>query len=339
MKRSLTRLAAGPLLILLLGVSHAGAQETANESERNSNASVVESATFLLVPVGARSIGLGGAISATRGDIEGTLWNPASIAGLEGSAVFLMGGQDFAADARVIGGVLAWDDLRVGLTILHFDLGQVEARDGANQPLGTIDPSQTAFVVSTAFPVTSWLDLGAAGKLLRLSSSCSQACASLDDASTGFAFDFGAVAMPPGARGVSAGLLFRNLGAGIAYAGGPSDPLPARVRLGMEIDMPVAFTNQNAWAGGDLGVLVRLDLQETLSEFDDLDAFFGAELAWRRVLLARGGYAWSSEGRSGPTLGVGLRYKRLILDLAYGFNDFARYDEGTPLQLSAGYEF
>ncbi len=340
MKRSLTRRGAAPLLILLLlGVREAGAQATAPESERNSNASVVESATFLLVPVGARSVGLGGAISATRGDIEGTLWNPASIAGLERNAVFLMGGEDFAADSRVIGGILAWRDLRIGLTILHFDLGQLEARDAANQSLGTIDPSQTAFVLSAAYPVAAWLDLGAAGKLLRLSSSCSQACASLDDASTGFAFDLGAVATPPGTRGMRVGLLFRNLGAGIAYAGGPSDPLPARIRLGMEFDMPAAVGRPDAWAGGDLGLLLRLDLQEPLSEFDDLDAFFGAELGWRRVLLVRGGYAWSSEGRSGPTLGVGLRYKRLILDLGYGFNDFAEYAEGTPLQLSAGYEF
>lgn len=339
MKRSPIKLAAGPLLILLFGVGDAGAQVAVGESERNSDASVVESATFLLVPVGARSIGLGGAISATRGDIEGTLWNPASIAALGGGAVFLMGGEDFAADSRVIGGILAWRDLRVGLTILHFDLGRLEARDDANQPLGTIDPSQTAFVASTAYPVTSWLDVGAAGKLLRLSSSCSQTCASLDGTSTGFAFDLGAIATPPGVRGMNVGLLLRNLGAGMAYAGGPSDPLPARVRLGMELDVPAAFTKRNAWAGGDLGVLVRLDLQETLSEFDDLDAFFGTELAWRSVLMVRGGYAWSSEGRSGPTLGIGLRYKRFLLDLGYGFNDFAEYEEGTPLQLSAGYEF
>ena len=28
-----------------------------------------------------------------------------------------------------------------------------------------------------------------------------------------------------------------------------------------------------------------------------------------------------------------------LFDLGYGFNDFARFDSGTPLQLSVGYEF
>jgi len=261
------------------------------------------------------------------------------MAGLERSAVFLMGGQDFAADARVIGGIVAWSALRVGLTVLHYDLGRVDARDEGNQSLGTIDPSQTAFVLSAAYPLTGWLDLGGTWKLLRLSSSCSQACGALDDSSTGSAFDLGAIATLSGNRGVRAGLLFRNLGGGIAYADGPSDPLPARVRLGVELDMPAAVSGRDAWAGGDLGLLLRLDFQETLSEFDDLDAHLGAELGWRRVLLVRGGYAWSSEGRSGPTLGVGVRYNGLILDLGYAFNDFAGFDGGTPLQLSVGFKF
>lgn len=339
MKRSPTRLGAALLFFLLPLVAHeADAQETAPDSERNSAGSAVEAATFLLVPVGARSVGLGGAVSASRGDIEGSLWNPASLAGLERSAVFLMGGQDFAADSRVIGGIVAWHALRVGGTVLHYDLGQVEARDEENQSLGTIEPSQTAFILSAAYPVAVWLDLGASWKLLRLSSSCSQACGALDDSSTGHAFDLGAVATLPGNQGVRAGLLFRNLGSGIGYGGGPSDPLPARVRLGVELDMPTAVSSPDAWAGGDVGLLLRLDVQETLSEFDDLDAHFGAELEWRQVLLVRGGYAWSSEGRSGPTLGIGIRFKSLILDLGYGFNDFAGFDSGTPLQLSVGFK-
>ena len=339
MKRSPSRLGAALLLFLFLVARGADAQGTASDTERNSDGSAAETATFLLVPVGARSVGLGGAVSASRGDIEGSLWNPASLAGLERSAVYLMGGEDFAADARVIGGIVAWRALRVGVTVLHYDLGRVEARNEGNQSLGTIDPSQTAFVLSAAYPVATWLDLGASWKLLRLSSSCSQACGNLDETSTGNAFDLGAVATLPGNQGVRAGLLFRNLGSGIAYAGGPSDPLPARIRLGLELDLPSSVSDRDAWAGGDLDLLLRFDVQETLSEFDDLDAHMGAELGWRRVLLVRGGYAWSSEGRSGPTLGIGIRFKSLILDLGYGFNDFAGFDGGTPLQLSVGFNF
>ena len=250
-----------------------------------------------------------------------------------------MGGQDFAASSRVLGGVLAFGDLRAGLTLLHYDLGSVDARDATNAPLGRIDPSQTALVLSAGYPILDWLDVGASGKLLRLSASCSSACGVLDETSTGVAFDLGLVATLAAHGGLRGGLLVRNLGPGIAYAGGPSDPLPARVRVGLDADLPALVSGRDAWSSGQIGLLVRADLQQTLSEFDDFDTHVGAELAWRRLLMVRGGYAASSEGRSGPTIGVGLRYEGIVLDLGYGFNDFARFDSGTPLQLSAGYQF
>ncbi len=338
MRRSPIR-ATLAFILLLISASGAVGQGTGTEIERSDKGSAAETATFLLVPVGARSIGLGGAVSSARGDIEGSLWNPASIVGLGGSALFIMGGEDFAASSRVLGGVLALGRVRAGLTVLHYDLGTVEARDGGNNSLGEIEPAQTAFVLSAGYPVLDWLDLGASWKLLRLSASCSIACGSLDDTSSGSAFDVGAVASLPGNRALRGGLLLRNLGAGIGYADGPADPLPARIRLGVEADLPALFSSPDAWMEGELDLLVRVDLQQTLSEFDDFDAHIGVELGWRDLLLVRGGYAGSSEGRSGPTIGLGIRYAGLVLDLGYAFNDFARFATGTPLQLSVGYGF
>ena len=337
MKRSRIRPGAA-LLLLLLVARGADAQDPASDTDRNDASSAAESATFLLVPVGARAVGMGGAVSASRGDIEGSLWNPASMAGLESGAVYLMGGPDFVGSVLVAGGVVALGDFRAGLTVLHYGHGTVEARDEANRPLGTVDPNEQAFVLSAAYPIARWLDVGAAGKALRINL-CSDVCGSSNYDQWGFAFDVGLVARLPGDENIRGGLLLRNLGGGIAFGDGPSDPLPARVRLGLEMDLPGAISEDGAWAGGDLDLLLRFDVQETLSEFDDLDTHFGAELGFKQVLLVRGGYALSSEGRSGPTLGIGIRYKRLILDLGYGFNDFAGFDNGTPLQLSVGFGF
>lgn len=339
MRRSPIRARVAAALLLVLNAGALAAQSPGSDVDRNDSASAAEAATFLLVPVGARSVGLGGAVASSRADIEGSLWNPASLAGLDGSAVYVMGGQDFAASSRVLGGVLALGDLRTGLTLLHYDLGTVEARDATNAPLGQIDPSQTAFVLSAAYPILDWLDVGASAKLLRLSASCSIACGALDETTTGFAFDLGLIATLAAHGGLRGGLLLRNLGPGIGFADGPSDPLPARVRLGMEADLPALMSGRDSWSSGQIGLLLRADLQETLSEFDDFDAHFGAELAWRRLLMVRAGYAASSEGRSGPTIGLGLRYGGIVLDLGYGFNDFARFDSGTPLQLSVGFQF
>ena len=338
MKRSLFRPGAALLLLLLLVARGADAQDAASDTERNDASSAAESATFLLVPVGARAVGMGGAVSASRADIEGSLWNPASMAGLESGAVYLMGGPDFVGSVLVAGGVVALGDFRAGLTVLHYGHGTVEARDEANRSLGTVDPNEQAFVLSAAYPLARWLDVGAAGKALRINL-CSDVCGSANYDQWGYAFAVGLVARLPGKESLRGGLLLRNLGGGISFGDGPSDPLPARVRLGLEMDLPGAISEDDAWAGGDLDLLLRFDVQETLSEFDDLDAHFGAELGFKHVLLVRGGYALTSEGRSGPTLGIGIRYKRLILDLGYGFNDFAGFDNGTPLQLSVGFGF
>jgi len=338
MRHRATELGLG-FALLALFAPVAAAQGTAGDEERAGSGSIRETATFLLVPVGARTVGLGGAAAASSADVEGALWSPAALAGLNRSALFVAGGKDFSATARVIGGVLAWRSVRIGATYFHYDLGRIDARDESNAELGTIDPSHSAFIATVAYALGSDVELGASWKLVRLATGCSGTCEGIEATGTGGAFDLAAIARVPGIRGVRAGLLLRNLGGGIALADGPSDPLPARGRLGFEVDLPRALGDDPGWAQGDLAVLARIDVQETLTEFDDLDLHAGIEAGWRGLLFARVGYAASTEGRSGPSLGIGLRWNRLVLDLAHSFDDFSRFEEGTPFQLSLSVSF
>jgi hypothetical protein len=333
MRRRATELGLA-LVLLVLFAPAAVSQGTTDGEERADGGSIREAATFLLVPVGARTVGLGGAAAASSADVEGALWSPAALAGLNRSALFVAGGQDFSATARVIGGVLAWRSVRIGATYFHYDLGRIDARDESNGELGTLDPSHSAFIASVAYALGSGIELGASWKLVRLATGCSGTCEGFEATGTGSAFDLAAIARVPGMRGVRAGLLLRNLGGGIGLADGPSDPLPARGRLGIELDLPRALGGDAGWVGGDLAVLARIDVQETLTEFDDLDMHVGLEAGWRGLLFARVGYAASTEGRSGPSLGIGLRWRSLVLDLAHSFDDFSRFEEGTPFQLS-----
>ena len=333
MRRRATELGLALTLLAILA-SRASAQGETGGEERAGDGSIRESATFLLVPVGARTVGFGGAATASSGDVEGALWSPAGLAGLDRSALYVAGGEDFSATARVVGGILAWRSFRIGATYFHYDLGRIDARDAANGEIGTIDPSHSAFIASVAYAVGSGVELGASWKLIRLATGCSGACEGLEATGAGSAFDLAAIARVPGVRGVRAGLLLRNLGGGIGLAGGPADPLPARGRLGFEFDLPSALGRDAGWANGDLALLARVDVQETLTEFDDLDLHVGVEAGWRGLLFARAGYAASTEGRSGPSLGVGLRWNRLSLDFAHSFDDFSRFEEGTPFQLS-----
>jgi hypothetical protein len=76
-----------------------------------------------------------------------------------------------------------------------------------------------------------------------------------------------------------------------------------------------------------------------VTEFDDLEGYVGAEASLRGILYLRGGYAWTSAGRQGPALGIGLRYDRLRVDLGRAFNDFSGFDSDSPFQLSLAFGF
>jgi hypothetical protein len=279
---------------------------------------------------------MAGAVTASRGDIEGVLWNPASVGDLHASAAYFHASNDFGTSSQVLGFLWSWRAAEFGLAYYHFDMGTIDARDAANQDLGTLELDDQALIVTAAYALTPRLDLGVNYKLLRLSAVCSGDCDVDDQRSTGHAFDVGAVAEMAGLRGLTVGAVLRNLGGGVRFGSdGTSDPMPARIRLGVSLDVG------QAWLPGEerFGILVQGDLQQTVTEFDDLDGYLGAEVSLRRLLFVRGGFAWTAAGRTGPALGIGLRYARFVVDLGRAFDDFAGFDSDSPFQLSLAFRF
>jgi hypothetical protein len=279
---------------------------------------------------------MAGAVVASRADVEGVLWNPASAAGVERPTAYFHVANDFGTSSQVLGFLGRWQSLRVGLAYYHFGLGSIEARDDANQELGSIALDDDALILTGGYSLSPAVDLGMSYKLVRLSSACDGDCDSFDGKSIGHAFDVGVTADIWAARGLSVGAVIRNFGPGIQFSGGSTtDPMPTRLRLGASLDAVRAF-----FQGEDrFGVVVQVDLQQTVTEFDDLEAYLGAEASLRGVLYVRGGYAWSTAGRQGAALGIGLRYDRLIVDLGRAFNDFSGFDSDSPFQLTLGFGF
>jgi len=304
--------------------------QTGSEGLR-SERSTRETARFLLAPIGARHVGLAGAVTASQADAEGVLWNPASVAALGASTAFFHAANDFGSASQVLGFLWSWRRATFGLSYYHFDLGTIEARDAANEDLGTIELDDEALIATAGYTLGENLDLGLNYKLLRLTSACSGDCDTFATRSVGHAFDLGVVGRIPAARGLSLGAVLRNLGGGLRFAGGEtSDPMPVRLRVGAAVDLTRAFRPTEE----RFAVALQVDLQQTVSEFDDLDVFAGGEFSLHRILFIRGGYAWAAAGRSGPSLGLGLHYDRLVIDVGRTFDDFAEFDSGTPFQLS-----
>jgi hypothetical protein len=325
-------------LALLIGLSPAptSAQDSSSGTTLRSEASTRETARFLLAPIGARTVGLAGAVAASRADVEGVVWNPASAAGIEHPTAYLHAANDFGTSSQVLGFLGRWQDLRVGLAYYHFDMGAIDARDANNLDLGSIALDDDALILTGGYRLSPAVDLGLNYKLVRLSSSCSGDCGTFDGKTTGHAFDLGVVADITAARGLALGAVLRNLGPGIRFNGGStSDPMPARLRLGASLDVTRAFLPREE----RFSVVLQGDLQQTVTEFDDLEGYLGAEASLRGILYLRGGYAWTAAGRRGAALGIGLRYHRILVDVGRAFDDFAGFDSDSPFQLSLAFGF
>lgn len=319
-------------LFLLLAARPSHAQSFTDVREVSSTG---EAAAFLLVPIGARSVGLGGAVTARRADAEGALTNPASLAGLERGTLYYHRSNDFGAVNQVFGGVWITPAAVVGVAFQDFDFGSIQATDARAQPLGTLDVGNQALVLTAARTVLEPLEVGVSYKLIRLASDCSGACAQFDFSGTAHAFDVGAVLSVPGIAGLDVGAVVRNAGTNLSAGGGPSDPLPTRLRIGAALDL-LPHLSLGPELAEDLDVRIMADVQEPVSEFDDLDAAVGAQLGYRDTFYLRAGYAWQGEGRTGPALGIGFATARFNLDLGRAFDDFASFDSDESFQLSLG---
>lgn len=331
-----------PLACLVAGIAvltagTSAAAQTPPDVAQDASAS--EAASFLLIPVGARAIGLAGSTTALMGDAESVLWNPAGIAGMGHREVYYIRSDDFGTTAQIFGLVTPLGMGQVGITYYDLTVGEIDARDALNNDIGTLDISNQVLILSVAVPVGPLVDFGISYKLVRFESACAGACTDFGLSSTSHVFDVGAVTPVPMLPGLTVGAVLRNLGASVALEdGGPSDPLPTRIRVGASyILMDGLAAGPRAPGGPSLRILG--DVQQTWSEFDDMEGSVAAELGLSGLLYVRGGYAWAGEARSGATLGVGLRFDRLILDFGHIFDDFAGFDDGTPFQFRVGMEF
>ncbi len=291
-----------------------------------------EAASFLLIPLGARNIGFGGAMAGSRGDVEGMLWNPASIAGVDDWAVFYHGSNDFGTSTHAVGGVFSLNATRIGLSLLTLDLGTIDGRDEFNQPTGSIEIDNTLLTLTVARPISGVLEVGGSYKLLRIGGAC-PGCGGAEPDATGHAFDAAVIVRPPGVDRLRVGLILSNLGPSLAFSsGGAKSALPSRIRVGAEADV--------LRRDGDTPVdlLIRADVRQVLTEFDALDLFAGAEVGYAGIAYLRAGYAAGGEGRSGPSLGIGIRYDGFILDVGRSFDDFSDFDTDSPFQVSVGYQ-
>ena len=139
------RLAVRAASLLSVAAALAGNLAYGGRGDKSGTAAAPE----LLIPVGARSIGIGGASLATAAGVEALYWNPAGLARAEGGTVVMFSHMSYLAEIGVEYGALSTrlgSIGYVGLAVKSLSVGEIPITT-EDQPDGTGGTASPTFLV------------------------------------------------------------------------------------------------------------------------------------------------------------------------------------------------
>jgi hypothetical protein len=298
-----------------------------------------EGATFLLLPIGAKSVSLGQAVAAEQGGTESVWWNPAGLARAEKKEIAIHHYQTIIGTGDAVSFVLPSDLLGV-LTgsIFLLDIGEQEVTGPGGFQIGSILPRFLVYAATYATPIGGRVNAGLTYKLVQFRVDCTGQCAGVPTlSSTGSALDAGVQYSVPIPAPIWLGVAVRNLGPKLQVKDSEqADPLPTRLQFGATYHV----TPLERYAR-DVDVRVNADLIDELS-FESPSARVGADIGYRNFAFFRAGYVFKEfEGSEqyGPSIGIGLTAGSLNVDLARLFDAFSSGVGDPPTYLSVRYLF
>ncbi len=313
---------AGAAALLLLAPAAGIAQDAPNESGAQS----------LLLPVGARIVGLGGAGVAGRYGGESMLVNPAALGFATAREASLLHGQDWSARRDLLTVVVP--TRRLGTFALSgylVDFGQQALTDENNAEIGSTYPRNVALTASYASTITSALAVGLTYRLYQERKDCSGVgCDLVEDRAAlnattsmvdvGAQYDFGK-RLP-----LVLGASVRHLGLRLQVKDSDQkDPLPTRAIVGARYEVGALAKRIK-----DARLTVSGDVARGVSAGGRDPSFhLGAEGSFRERVLLRGGWVQREGEGSGPSVGFGFQARRWGLDIARQLSGVS-VDVGEP---------
>ena len=275
-----------------------------------------EGGIFLLLPVGARAVALGRAMTALPG-AESVFWNPAGLGDLTASRVLLYRGDYVAGEGTSVSGLVSRAGLgTIGVTYHLLDVGEQDLTDEQGNVLGTISVRNHLGVFSAATRFWNRLNVGFNFKFVQFRQSCRGQCLDAGVTATTYAVDAGLQLTE------LVGLPLR-LGVMVAQAGPrfqvrneeQADPLPTRVRASAayEITGSLGETEQ-------LSLTLIIEVEDRWRDLGSPALYIGSEFGVgveEALLVVRAGYVrGNGEQVNGAAIGVGIGYERFDLSIA-----------------------
>lgn len=303
----------------LLVSALAGPMEAA--TQEGSPGTSGEGAPFLLLPVGARAVALGRAMTSVEA-AEGSFWNPAGLAAADRSQIVLFRGDQIAGTATALSALLAEPGVgTIGASYLLLDVGDQDFTDSNGNFLGTISVRNHLGVISAAATLLDGLSAGVNFKIVQFRLSCrGSQCPDEGTTATTYAFDIGTQLEP--IRRLRVGAMIAHVGPALRVENAEqADPLPARFRVAAAYDIVDVLTSREDFSGW-----LAVEMQDRLREPGVPSLYFGTEFTAGQVdaLSLRAGYVVSdvlgkiegADPEDGARVGLGLRYDAFDLSIA-----------------------
>ncbi len=307
----------------------------------------------VLVPVGGRDLAMGGANLAYTSGLDAMYWNPAGFAQLPSTAAGTFSTMSIFNDVNVnymAFGVKVGGLGNLGFSLKAFDFGDIpyttnEDWDGSTGR--TYSPTFLTGALTYSRQLTDLIQVGFTAKLIHESVPRASASAA--------AFDMGLqYHQLGGVNGLSMGLVVKNIGTNLQYAGSglltqsvdvdddriefrdrpsASHQLPATVELGLGYKRNI---NENNY------VIFNGNFEN--NNFGNDNVKFGVEYNYGELIALRGGYLHASDVDSEDrlhrfTAGVGLNFQMsgTNLQFDYAFRDSRYYDGNNLFSLTIGF--
>lgn len=286
---------------------------------------------LLLVPVGARSSALGGAITA-RGGADAVFRNPAGLAGLEGTAFVVHHSDRSVVDINAFSLLVAPGAVTAGLSYQLFDWGTIVTTDPTGQPTGELSFRDHLAVASLGAGIGGGMALGVNYKMFQQRIDCRGICGGAERVTTTHAVDVGYRYNPRWQRALELGVAVVNLPLW-SSEDGSRDGFPSRIHVGASYDVFHGFARDDMVA-----LRVGLDVQDEVRNPGSLMPSAGIELDLQQAIFLRAGYTLGEGLASGAAIGLELRYDRFDVGVSRSFINTS-FEDDEPFQVTFGINF
>jgi hypothetical protein len=292
-----------------------------------------------LLPIGARTVGMGQAGTAIAVGSDALWWNPALIARGPREASMQIT-QTLATQTGADAGVaLIYAVPRVGavgLSLRYLNYGEQDAvSDSTQQITGKFSQTGTIVAATFAAPFGDRLAVGLTAKLLRIGFPCTGDCSNTVAVTTSpqtGALDLGAQYLVTSDSLFTLGAAVRNVGFKLQVNDTPqADALPGRLYFG------IAAAPKWAQLPKDVRVRAAADLVWRLSDAGSPGLNLGGELSFKERYQLRGGYVVNGPTGSGLTFGAGISTGKLQIDFSRMLNDVSQQSGVTPTYVALRY--